>query len=224
MHTNFRDCDAWRHEKLPMSTTSNEAAKLYDASLSQLVGWYENAAYNGLLATLNSMTQVDPDFALGQCLKYDLELLGSNQLLNCETSKKSVSVFVEKALSRSSDLTSREIMHVKAVAQLQKGNLPQACNLWENILLEHPTDMMAIKMAHTGYFYLGCKREMRDSIARVIPAWKANTPLYAYLHGMQAFGLTQTSQLELAKIRYYKIYKCNDSFIFKTVFDAYRRF
>jgi hypothetical protein len=198
MHSNFRDCDAWRQENLPMNTTSNEAAKLYDVSLTQLVGWYENAQYNGLVNSLKKMTEVDPTFILGQCLKYDIELLGSNPMLNNKESMKNVDDFVKKSLCVE-NLTRREIMHVKAVEQIQRGNLLQACNLWESILIDHPTDMMAVKMAHTSYFYLGFKRELRDSIARIIPLWSKSAPLYGYLHGMQAFGLTQTSQLEMAR-------------------------
>ena len=202
MHAHFRDCDAWRHEKLPISTTSNEAAKLYDASVSQLVGWYENPQYNGLASTLKTMLEADPYFVLGKCLKLGIELLGSNELLVNSESHKRVDDFVRHAadLMSNSQLTQREYMHVKAVEQIQKGNLPHACNFWENILIEHPTDIMAIKMAHTSYFYMGHKRELRDSIARVIPEWDKSTPLYGYLHGMYAFGLSQTQQLDLARV------------------------
>ena len=31
----------------------------------------------------------------------------------------------------------------------------KACNEWEDILVEYPNDLMAIKFAHTGYFYIG---------------------------------------------------------------------
>jgi hypothetical protein len=35
---NWRDCAAWRDEKLRMNTQSNEACKLYDAALHQWIG------------------------------------------------------------------------------------------------------------------------------------------------------------------------------------------
>ena len=119
MHSNFRDCSSWIQENLPMNTTSNEAAKLYDISLSQLVGWYENVQYNGLIGSLKTMTQVDPTFVLGQCLKYDIELMGVNQLLSDSKSKRNVEEFVGKCLA-DKNLTQREIVHVKAVDQIQK--------------------------------------------------------------------------------------------------------
>lgn len=42
----------------------------------------------------------------------------------------------------------------------------------------NPTDMFALKMAHDSYFYLGYQSQIRDSIARVLPHWKENVPLY----------------------------------------------
>lgn len=62
-----------------------------------------------------------------------------------------------------------------------------------------PTDMLAIKFAHTTYFHLGYKWQMRDSIARVLPHYKSTIPLSNYLYGMHAFGLTQSGQLDKAE-------------------------
>jgi hypothetical protein len=58
-------------------------------------------------------------------------------------------------------------------------NTVKATLLWEQILTEHPTDMLALKMAHDTYFYLGLQPQMRDSIASVMPRWKPDTPLYS---------------------------------------------
>ena len=57
-------------------------------------------------------------------------------------------------------------------------NTAGACLIWEDILVDHPTDMFAIKMAHDSYFYLGYQPQMRDSIARVMKKWKEDAPLY----------------------------------------------
>lgn len=55
--------------------------------------------------------------------------------------------------------------------------LSKACDVWEEILVEHPTDMLALKFAHDGFFYLGYQTQMRDSVARVMPYYKPHTPL-----------------------------------------------
>ena len=54
----------------------------------------------------------------------------------------------------------------------------QACLTWEDILVENPTDMFALKMAHDSYFYMGYQEQIRDSIASVLPHWREGMPLY----------------------------------------------
>ena len=52
--------------------------------------------------------------------------------------------------------------------------------MWESILVEHPTDLLALKFAHDGYFFMGAQTQLRDSVARVLPFWKPHIPLYRY--------------------------------------------
>lgn len=59
-------------------------------------------------------------------------------------------------------------------------NFPKASDVWEDILLDHPTDMLALKFAHDAYFYMGAQTPMRDSVARVLPHWKPHMPLSRY--------------------------------------------
>lgn len=56
-------------------------------------------------------------------------------------------------------------------------NFPKAADIWEDILLDHPTDLLALKFAHDAYFYMGAQTPMRDSIVRVLPHWKPYMPL-----------------------------------------------
>uniref|UniRef100_A0A0R3RMU8 Tetratricopeptide repeat protein 38 n=1 Tax=Elaeophora elaphi TaxID=1147741 RepID=A0A0R3RMU8_9BILA len=88
-----------------------------------------------------------------------------------------------------------------------------ACEQWEKILNETPSDLLALKFAHDAYFYLGNKQSLRDSIARVFPKWKPTMPCYrtgkvstndfSYLYGMYAFGLEECEQYDEAE-RYAK--------------------
>jgi hypothetical protein len=72
-------------------------------------------------------------------------------------------------------------------------NIDSASYLWEDILTEHPVDLLALRFAHDTYFYRGQAYQMRDSIARVLPHWKENMPHYGYLMGMHSFGLVETN-------------------------------
>jgi len=57
----LRDCQAWKDEGLEISTTSNECAKYYDATLRQLVSWLDCKQLGGLETTKNKMLEADPD-------------------------------------------------------------------------------------------------------------------------------------------------------------------
>jgi hypothetical protein len=199
MHSNWRDCDAWRKSNLPMNTLSNEAAKLYDITLSQLMRWREDQQYGGLLNSLNKMINADPDFILGQCLKTGVELMGSSLNHNSQKSYEKVKNLVRKAIDMDSQLTKREKLHVKAVEMMQYGNLPMAAEYLEQILIDSPNDCQAIKLLHSLYFYLGESKQMHQSLARIIPRWSSQEPHYSYLYSLYGFGLAQDNYLDKAE-------------------------
>ncbi|KAJ8374236.1 hypothetical protein SKAU_G00048160 [Synaphobranchus kaupii] len=187
----FRDCKAWQKEGLPLSTSSNEACKLYDALLTQYVTWRNNETLGGIEGCISAVRAADPNFVMGHVIGTGLELVGtgSSVRLNGQLAGD-VSRLVELAAGQ--ELAPRERLHVRAVELFAKGCIPEACDLWDEILLEHPTDMLAIKFSHDGYFYLGQQTQMRDSVARVLPHWSPQMPLYSYLKGMYSFGLLET--------------------------------
>uniref|UniRef100_A0A8C9R5V1 Tetratricopeptide repeat domain 38 n=1 Tax=Scleropages formosus TaxID=113540 RepID=A0A8C9R5V1_SCLFO len=59
--------------------------------------------------------------------------------------------------------------------------LPRACSLWDDILVENHTDMLASKLAQVDLFYLGNQAQMKDTLARILPHWKPHMPLYRYM-------------------------------------------
>uniref|UniRef100_A0A8C1GET4 Tetratricopeptide repeat domain 38 n=1 Tax=Cyprinus carpio TaxID=7962 RepID=A0A8C1GET4_CYPCA len=183
---NPNSLQAWKSEGLPLSTSSNEACKLYDAILSQYVSWRNNETLGGIEGCITAVKAADPDFVMGHVISTGLELVGTgSSVLRDERLASAVRRTLE--LANTQELTSRERNHVKAVEALHK-----ACEVWEGILVDHPTDMLALKFAHDGFFYLGEQTQMRNSVARVLPHWKPQMPFYSYLKGMYSFGLLET--------------------------------
>ncbi|KAG9335201.1 hypothetical protein JZ751_005553 [Albula glossodonta] len=187
----FRDCKAWQKEGLPLSTSSNEACKLYDAILTQYVTWRNDETLAGIEGCISAVQAADPNFVMGHVISTGLELIGTGSSVRLN---KRLAAAVQRTveLAGAQDLSPRERLHVRAMERFAKGCLPEACDLWDEILLEHPTDMLALKFAHDGYFYLGQQTPMRDSVARVLPHWNPNMPLYSYLKGIYSFGLLET--------------------------------
>ncbi|XP_068595436.1 tetratricopeptide repeat protein 38-like [Brachionichthys hirsutus] len=189
--TSYRDCQAWKAEGLPLYTSSNEACKLFDAILHQYVKWRNDETLGGIEGCVSSMQAAGPDFVMGHVISTGLDLLsmGSSPRLD-ERLASAVRRTVE--LANSQDISPRERLHVKAVEYFSHGNYSKACDAWEDILIDHPTDMLALKFVHDTYFYRGAQKQMRDSVLRVLPHWKPHLPLYSYLKGQQAFGLLES--------------------------------
>lgn len=77
---------------------------------------------------------------------------------------------VQSAVSKGT--TEREMKHVHAVNAWSSGNFLKAIDLWEDILVHDPTDILALKYVNDTYFYVGDSNNIRDSVARVCNEWK----------------------------------------------------
>uniref|UniRef100_A0A2K5USH8 Tetratricopeptide repeat domain 38 n=1 Tax=Macaca fascicularis TaxID=9541 RepID=A0A2K5USH8_MACFA len=194
----LRDCQAWKDARLPLSTTSNEACKLFDATLTQYVKWTNDKSLGGIEGCLSKLKAADPTFAMGHAISTGLVLIGTGSSVKLDKELDlAVKTMVE--ISRTQPLTRREQLHVSAVETFAKGNFLKASELWEQILRDHPTDMLALKFSHDVYFYLGCQEQMRDSVARVYPFWTPDIPLSSYVKGIYSFGLMETNFYDRAE-------------------------
>lgn len=178
-HYHWRDVDAWRKEGLPLSTTSNEAAKMYDATLTQVIAHMDDPTLGGLEGSVSRMLQADPDFLMGHVLATNFQIRDSTDSI--------------VSLSAKNNMTDREKLHVEAVKELSAGNLYKAQDIWDDIIVQYPTDIFALKQLTEYSIFYGPKDRIRDSVARVLPRWKKEMPLYGYLFGMHAFGLEETN-------------------------------
>jgi tetratricopeptide (TPR) repeat protein len=71
----------------------------------------------------------------------------------------------------------------------------------ERALLCHPRDLLALKVAQDLYFFLGNRLELRDTAARVLPAWPRDRPGWGYVQGIYAFGLEENADYRQAESR-----------------------
>ncbi|XP_022806071.1 tetratricopeptide repeat protein 38-like, partial [Stylophora pistillata] len=179
LHTHWRDVDAWRKEGFLLSTTSNEAAKMFDASLTQVVAHLDDDSVGGLQNSVTRMLEADPDFALGHVVASIFEVKNSMD--------------VAQSLASKGKLNDREMLHFNAAKALAAGNIPKAQDTWDDIVMAYPTDILALKMLGNYSIFFGPKARIRDSVARVLPHWNQEIPLYGYLFGMYAFGLEETN-------------------------------
>nr|XP_057943254.1 tetratricopeptide repeat protein 38 isoform X2 [Doryrhamphus excisus] len=118
----FRDCEAWRAEGLPLSTSSNEACKLYDAILTQYVTWRNIGSVGGVEGCFSAIKAADPNFVMGHVMSTGMELIGtaSSPRLN-QRLASAVKKTVEMASCQ--NITQREKLHVKAMELFSLGYL-----------------------------------------------------------------------------------------------------
>jgi tetratricopeptide (TPR) repeat protein len=135
-------------------------------------------------AHLKATFAADPDMPMAYCLKGYFYLLFALPAL--QTKAAPIIAAAQAAAGRGA--TDRERTHVEALARWHGGDWRAALDHWERILLEHPHDVLALRLAHYAHFYLGRADALRDSVARILPAWNESDPGFGYVLGMDAFG------------------------------------
>lgn len=104
-----------------------------------------------------------------------------------------------EAARRMDGATAREAHYAKSLALWLAGDMEGATAAWEAILLEHPRDAFALRLAHFTHFYSGDGRRIRDSLARVLPDWTPEHRNYGFVQGMYAFGLEESGDYGTAE-------------------------
>jgi tetratricopeptide (TPR) repeat protein len=170
-------------------TGSDESAAALDRAISDYLGWKGDP-----IAQLQNAVDQDPDFGLGASAIASLFLLGGFR-----GDHPRVTTALSAAEHAGVDATSRESRHLAAAKTLAAGGIANAINLWESILVDHPTDALALRFAHDAYFCLGQSLSIRDSIARVLPHWDPQGENYGYVLGQYAFGLEEAGELRRAE-------------------------
>ena len=148
-----------------------------------MVSYYGNA-----LDDLDAAIAEDPTWALPHVMK-------ANALLSM--TEHGLGLLAADSLQRAAELApaghanDRERRHIAATRACAAGQWQQACDAWERILLDHPQDLVALQIAHLFDFYRGDARNLHRRVARVLPEWSPQAPLYSFVLGMHAFGLEE---------------------------------
>lgn len=143
-------------------------------------------------AGLKALLADDPDFPLARCLKTAFLLYQHQRALRPK-------VGAELTRLESLTLNPREQAHAEALAAWRDGRLNAAAERWERLLLDHPRDLLALKLSQDLRFFLGQGPQIRDGVARLLPAWDSSLPGYGYLLGMYAFGLQECADYQHAE-------------------------
>ena len=176
--------DAQGHQ---LTTTSDQAVAGYDAAVDALAGFKADPSVHAKAAL-----EADPDFAMGHALRgYFYLMLGV----------PAVHAKARACLDRAEQgvATPREHTHFLGLQAWCDGDLIGAVGRWEKLLIDHPTDLLALNLTTSFYFLSGDAHNLRDSVSRVLPAWSEDMPGYGYVLGKYAFGLEECGAYEQAE-------------------------
>lgn len=169
-------------------TGANRAGlELYEKALAGL------QCYAGdPMATIDAAIAAAPDFVMAHVLKAYL-LLGGTEAASLPAARAALAAAANAARNE------RETMHLAAGDALVRGEYDLAAQRFEDILLAHPRDALALQLAHVFDFFRGDSRSLRDRVARVLPEWSPDLPGYHAVLGMYAFGLEECGQYDKAE-------------------------
>jgi hypothetical protein len=163
---------------LPITSSSAEASAAFDRTVLAYLKYRADTPDH-----LGRTLAADPEFGLAHCMKGYLAMLSYKQA--------NVPIAMEAARAAgalAAQATARERAHVGALEAWIAGDLDRALAVWEGILGDHPTDIVAVRLAHFNNFWLGRPQDMRASVERVLPSWSRELAGYGTVLSCRCFA------------------------------------
>ncbi len=173
---------------LPL-TGSAASAEAFDRALADYYGLTGDP-----VGHLAGALAKDPAFALGAVAIAALYMVGGFR-----SDRPEVTNALAAARAAIGGATARERKHLAAAEAWAAGRNFEAADRWEDILVDWPTDALALRLVQDAYFFLGMSNAIRNSVARVTPTWDPDNPLYGFVLGLNAFGFEEAGDLRRAE-------------------------
>ncbi len=167
-----------------MSVSVEPALALYQRALEQYQRYVGDP-----IASIDEALAIAPDFVAGHAFRA-LVLMAFGERRFADEARRSVAA----AQALPAGASPRERGLCAAARALCDGDWGKGCAILDQVIVDHPHDLLAIQTAHLFDFYRGDALNLRNRIARVLPEWSEDVPGYSYLLGMYAFGLEECNQ------------------------------
>src|SRR5258708_20910799 len=161
-------------DRLKLAASDREAVGHFDAAVRKMLSFHGDP-----LAELDRAIATAPGFLMAYVLKALILGLSTEKSLVAEA--QSTLSFAKQNTIKAS---SWETKHVAAVEAWLRGHFAEASTAWEDILVEHPSDAIAMFAAHQGDFFLGLLSELRDRVARRLPDIEKGSAVAGFYWGM----------------------------------------
>ena len=132
---------------------------------------------------MTALLEADPEFGLAHCLKGYLTMLAYKQ-----AAVPIATAAAADAARLTAHAAPRERAHVAALWRWIDGEPDRAADIWEQILAEHPRDILAFRLAHFINFWLGRPDVMLASVVGVERHWSEGLPAYGAILACRCFA------------------------------------
>ncbi len=163
---------------LEVTAASAAAVQAFDHTLVGYLGYRADTPQR--TATL---LEADPGFGLAHCLKGYFAMLAYKQ-----AAVPIAEVAAADAARLTAQATPRERAHVAALRRWIDGEPDRAADIWEQILAQHPRDILAFRLAHFVNFWLGRPDAMLASVLGVERHWSEDLPGFNAILGCRCFA------------------------------------
>ena len=164
-----------------LTAASAEAAGAFDRVIAGYLGYRAD-----MPRRMEALFAADPQMPFAHLLKGILAMLSYTQAA-LPVARQAA----DAARALSPHATSREQAHLAALDAWVAGEPDRAAALWEQILLAHPRDVLAFRLAHFVNFWLGRPDRMLASVLSTQPHWSEEVPGYGSLLGCRCFALEE---------------------------------
>ena len=179
-------CDARGHI---ISTESAQATGLLSKAIEAFA---ERKASTG--GYLQESLEADPNCALAQAV-FGLMLHGARTVAFQENAQEAL----RAAKQNTANITSREQRYVDALERSVAGSLDAAVECYESILVEHPTDLLALVFLQSELFWLGDMVRSKRVSDQLVSHWNTDVPGYPAFLAIRAFDLEESNAFEEAE-------------------------
>lgn len=169
------------------TTGPGEAIEQYDAAIDRLVRYHVD-----VVGQMTTLATDHPSFAMGQALAAYLHLM-STDARDLDTARSHATAL------RAAPRNDRESAHSAAIGAWLSGDWHGAARRLDDLLVEWPSDLLALLIGHQLDFFLGDARNLRDRIGRSLAAFDPQHPHHGYVRAMEAFGLEESGHYGLAE-------------------------
>jgi tetratricopeptide (TPR) repeat protein len=164
-----------------LTAASAEAAAAFDGVIAGYLGYRAD-----MPRRMEALFAADPQMPFAHLLSGVLAMLSYKQ-----AAVQAARAAADAARAACARATPREQAHLAALDAWIAGAPDRAAALWEQILQEHPHDVLAFRLAHFVNFWLGRPDLMLASVLSAQKHWSADLPGYGSLLGCRCFALEE---------------------------------